>query len=243
MKRTSRRTSGSRQPSRAPRRSKLASAPKRPTRRSVPQATVDAIAAFAKLAEQENLRWYVFGAQAVVIYGVPRVTGDIDITIDPGEKGLRGLLVPLRRAGFVPRISDPSFAIETRIYPVTHRATGWDIDLVLAGPGLEQRFLEEVHIVFARGHRIPVIAPEHLVSLKVFASRPKDLEDVRGMLRIADLDHARVERTLAELEAMLDQSDLRPVYARLRAEQASRKLSAKPTLRTSRRAASRRRGR
>ena len=62
----------------------------------------------------------------MVIYGVPRVTGDIDITIDPGEKGLRGLLAPLRRAGFVSRISDPSFAIETRIYPVTHRATGWD---------------------------------------------------------------------------------------------------------------------
>lgn len=165
----------------------------------------------------------------MVIYGVPRVTGDIDITIDPGEKGLRGLLAPLRRAGFVPRISDLSFATETRIYPVTHQATGWDIDLVLAGPGLEQRFLDEARIVAARGHRIPVIAPEHLVTLKVLASRPKDLEDVRGMLRIAELDHALVERTLAELEAMLDQSDLRPVYARLRAEQASRTLGAKST--------------
>jgi hypothetical protein len=80
----------------------------------------------------------------VVIYGVPRVTGDIDITIDPGEKGLRGLLAPLRRAGFVPRISDLPFAAGTVVYPVTHRATGWDIDLVLARQGLEQRFLDEV---------------------------------------------------------------------------------------------------
>jgi hypothetical protein len=88
-----------------------------------------------------------------------------------------------------------------------------------------------------------VIAPEHLVTLKVLAGRPKDLEDVRGMLRIAKLDHALVEGTLAELEAMLDQSDLRPVYARLRAEQASRKVSAKPRLRVSSRAAgARRRG-
>lgn len=54
---------------------------------------------------------------------------------------------------------------------------------------------------------------------------------------IADLDHARVERTLAELESMLDQSDLRPVYTRLRAEQASRKVGAKPRLRASSRAA------
>lgn len=100
---------------------------------------------------------------------------------------------------------------------------------MLAGPGLEQRFLDEARIVAAGQHHIPVIAPEHLVTLKILARRPKDLEDVRGMLEIAELDHARIESTLAELESMLDQRDLRPVYARLRAEQTSRKPSARPT--------------
>jgi hypothetical protein len=184
----------------------------------VPPASLDAIVAFAKLAEQENLRWYIFGAQAVAIYGVPRTTGDIDITLDLGDRGIDRLVAPLRRAGFVPRISDPAFAIETRIYPVSHKATGWNFDLVLAGPGLEQRFLDEARIVGAGRHRIPVIAPEHLVTLKILAGRPKDLEDVRGMLRIAELDHPSVERTLAVLESLLDQRDLLPVYARLRAE-------------------------
>lgn len=63
------------------------------------------------------------------------------------------------------------------------------------------------------------------------------------MLRIADLDHDRVERTLAELESMLDQSDLRPVYARLRAEQAAPKVGPKQRPRTASRttAAGRRR--
>ena len=115
-------------------------------------------------------------------------------------------------------ITDESFAIETRIYPVIHQPTGWNFDLVLAGPGLEQRFLDEVRMFPMGRHEIPVIAPEYLVTLKVLAGRPKDLEDVRGMIRIAALDHDRVEDTLAELESMLDQSDLRPVYARLRAE-------------------------
>ena len=122
--------------------------------------------------------------------------------------------------------------METRIYPVTHKPTGWNFDLVLAGPGLEQRFLDEVRIVAVGRHHIPVIAPEHLVTLKILAGRPKDLEDVRGMLRIAELDHARVEGTLAELESMLDQRDLIPVYTRLRAEQTSRKPVAQPTRRT-----------
>lgn len=52
----------------------------------------------------------------------------------------------------------------------------------------------------------------------MLASRPKDIEDVRGLLRVAGIDHARVDATLELLEQALDQSDLRPAYARLRAE-------------------------
>jgi predicted nucleotidyltransferase len=92
------------------------------------------------------------------------------------------------------------------------------VDLVLAGPGLEQQFLDEAHVFRVRGREIRVIAPEHLVAVKVLAGRPKDIEDVRGLIRVAKIDHARVETTLRLLEQVLDQSDLRPVYARLRAE-------------------------
>jgi hypothetical protein len=217
VKKTSKRTSGS------PRRSRVRVAAKPgarrvPARREVPRESVDAIVAFAELADREHLRWYLFGAQAVAAYGVPRTTGDVDITLDLGDRRLDTLVAPLRRAGFIPTITDESFAAETRIYPVTHQPTGWNFDLVLAGPGLEQRFLDEVRMFPAGRHEIPVIAPEYLVTLKILAGRPKDLEDVRGMIRIAALDHDRVEDTLAELESMLDQSDLSPVYKRLRAE-------------------------
>lgn len=219
MKQTSRRTSGSPRRSRAPLRAKPRANRRVPTRRGIAREPLDAITAFAALARRERVRWYLFGAQAVAAYGVPRTTGDVDVTIDLAERGLDTLVPPLRRAGFSPRVSDESFAVETRIYPVTHEPTGWSFDLVLAGPGLEQRFLDEVRMFRVGRHQIPVIAPEHLVVLKILAGRPKDLEDVRGMLRIAELDHRKVEGTLAEIESMLDQSDLRPVYARLRAEQ------------------------
>jgi len=221
VNKTSKRTSAS------PRRSRAAVAVKPSARRrgiarrGVPRESVDAILAFADLARREHLRWYLFGAQAVAAYGVPRTTGDVDITLDLGDRGLETLVAPLRRAGFLPTITDESFAAETRIYPVTHRATNWNFDLVLAGPGLEQRFLDEVRMFPVGRREIPVIAPEYLVTLKILAGRPKDLEDVRGMIRIAELDHDKVERTLAELESLLDQSDLRPVYARLRAERRS----------------------
>ena len=217
MKKTVKRTSGSPQRLRAPAPAKQGARFRSPGS-GVPRASLDAIVAFAELAKREHVRWYLFGAQAVAVYGVPRTTGDVDVTIDLGDRSLDTLVAPLRRAGFVPRFADESFAIETRIYPVIHKPSGWSFDLVLAGPGLEQRFLDEVRLLAVGRHRIPVIAPEYLVTLKILAARPKDIEDVRGLLRIAELDHARVEDTLAELESMLDQSDLRSVYARLRAE-------------------------
>jgi len=45
------------------------------------------------------------------------------------------------------------------------------------------------------------------------------------MLRVAELDHVRIEQTLAILEELLDQGDLQLVYARLRAEPKSRAAS------------------
>jgi hypothetical protein len=30
-------------------------------------------------------RWYVFGAQAVIAYGVPRLSADVDVTIALGS--------------------------------------------------------------------------------------------------------------------------------------------------------------
>lgn len=146
MKKTSKPTVASPRRSRAQGAAKPRASRRAPAGRGASRSSVDALVALAELANREHLRWYLFGAQAVAAYGVPRTTGDIDITLDLADQGLHTLVAPLRRAAFVPRISDESFATETKIYPVTHRPTGWNFDLVLAGPGLEQRFLDEVRL-------------------------------------------------------------------------------------------------
>jgi hypothetical protein len=206
VKRTSRTTAASR---------KRSTARRTPARRLAP-----AIAAFHGVARAQGLQWYLFGAQAVAWYGVPRVTADIDITIDLGARSLDSIVEPLAEAGFLPLIRDPAFPRETRIFPVRHEPSGWKVDLVLAGPGLEQLFMTRAQRHRIGKHEVPVISPEDLIALKVLAMRPKDLEDVRGLIKVAELDHARIEDTLRALEQMLDQSDLRPLYARLRAEAA-----------------------
>jgi hypothetical protein len=209
VKKTSRRTGASRPRSRA--RPRRARATGRPPHEA-------ALAAFADLAERLRLRWYVFGAQAVNLHGFPRATADLDLTVDIAELTPRTLVRELERAGFSARFADDDFITATRVIPVVHRATKLPIDLVLAGPGLEQRFLDEVQLQRIANRRIPVLSPENLIVTKLLAGRPKDLEDVRELVasRGSSLDHERIVELLALLEQALGQSDLVPLYRRLR---------------------------
>lgn len=47
-------------------------------------------------------------------------------------------------------------------------------------------------------------------AIKVLARRPLDLEDVRGLLAVGDVDVSAARDLLADLERALGQSDLRP---------------------------------
>lgn len=59
---------------------------------------------------------------------------------------------------------------------------------------------------------MPVISAEDLIVTKILAGRPKDLDDVRGILleRLPQLDLSTLRSTLGLLEAALSQSDLLP---------------------------------
>lgn len=131
-----------------------------------------------------RLRWYIFGAQAVIAAGAVRNTADLDITTDdvPVEK----LRVALAKAGFTPRKDIPGIEelIEHhRILPLAHRTTGFRLDVVRAGPGLELEMLARPIFRRVGRSRIPFVDTNDLLVLKVLASRPQDLEDVRALLR------------------------------------------------------------
>jgi hypothetical protein len=159
---------------------------------------------------KRRLRWYVFGAQAAVAYGRPRMTADVDVTVDPGPTDTLALVEALSRAGFVLRADlGEGFLREARLLPLVHCRTAMPVDVVLAGPGLHGEFLARRRLVDVGGVRIPMISPEDLVVTKVLAGRPKDLEDLRGvLLEQEDLDLDRARAVLGELEKALDDGRL-----------------------------------
>jgi len=170
--------------------------------------------ALAGAMEEQQVPWYLFGAQAAIVWGSPRYSADVDITVSLDREALPSFIAALQSHGFALVFDDAEFIEQTRVIPFRHRPTRIRLDVVLLGPGLEEDFLARALDIEVKGKTIPVISPEDLLILKTLAGRAKDIEDIKGVLgaRRATLDVERVRTILRMLEKALDQGDLLPVF-------------------------------
>jgi hypothetical protein len=179
----------------------------------VQPAAVELLSALAAVLTRWG-RWYLFGAQAVISHGIPRLSADVDVTLQLNPDDTAPFVRDMNDAGFDLAVDDPDFVSRTRVLPFIHRATAMPLDVVLAGSGLEEEFLERAVITDVGGVAVPLISVEDLIVAKILAGRPKDIEDARGLWRAhgRDLDSARIRRILRLLEEALSQSDLLPLF-------------------------------
>jgi hypothetical protein len=190
-------------------------------RSPVADLLADLGAAFAGV----DVEWFLFGAQAAILYGVARLTGDVDVTARvPAGLGNAALTESLERRGFQRRFDSPALMELGRVLPFLHAATALPVDVVLSGPGLEDEFFAHAIRHDLDGVEVPVVDVSDLIVMKVLAGRSKDVEDVVTLLRVqhARVELARVRRTLQMLESALGQSDLLPALDQALARARSR---------------------
>jgi hypothetical protein len=163
-------------------------------------------------------RWYVFGAQAVVAYGRPRMTADVDVTVLLGDDSPLDLVRILRQSGFDTRFAlDAEFLSAARLVPMVHLATGMPVDVVVSQPGLQEEFSHRSRRIDIGGAKVPLIGVEDLVAMKILAGRRKDLDDVRGVLleQWDRLDFALIDQVLGAFEVALPAAKLKARLARI----------------------------
>ena len=173
------------------------------------------LGALAAVLDRLGVGWYLFGAQAALLYGAARLTADVDVTVDLGSRAPSELVAALTDVGFAVRRRDDldDFIARTRVVPLVHVASAVPVDIVLGGPGPEQLFLARARRHVIEGVPVPVASPEDMVAMKVLAGRSKDLDDALAILMANPaLDAGLVRATLGPLEAALDRSDLVPAF-------------------------------
>jgi hypothetical protein len=135
----------------------------------------------------------------------------VDITVEVSRERLPELLRALESQGIqhrYPDIADELLA-GGAVLPMVH-SSGMEVDVVLAGSGLEAIALARATRVSVEGIDVPVAHATDLVVMKVLAGRGKDLDDVRALLASGDVDVAEARDLLGQLEEALGQSDLLP---------------------------------
>jgi hypothetical protein len=123
----------------------------------------------------------------------------------------------MEAAGFRLRVRDvEGFVVRTRVLPFLHERPGMPVDIVLAGPGFEERFMQRRRRRSVEGVRAFVASPEDIVVMKVLAGRGKDEDDVVAMLAAQRrLDLVLIRTTLRALERAIDRRDLVPRFETL----------------------------
>lgn len=140
---------------------------------------------------RDHLDYAVIGAFALYAYGYTRATRDVDFItrFEYQDKIVRYL----ESIGF--ETLNRSEGFSNHLHPIDSIR----IDLVyIEGETADIIFGATQKRSFFENHELPVVSPEHLVALKLFAvhndpdRKHKELADIKEILRITEVDKGRI---------------------------------------------------
>ncbi|MGA2062152.1 MAG: nucleotidyl transferase AbiEii/AbiGii toxin family protein [Thermoguttaceae bacterium] len=156
--------------------------------------------------EQESVPYMIFGGQAVLLYGEPRITRDIDVTLglDAAQpEPILRLIKLLRLIVLVDEVED--FLRQTFVLPVLDPESNIRIDFVFSLSEFERQAIKRSKQVAIGNVKIRFVSLEDLIILKIFAGRPRDLEDVKSLIKKnPGFDRSFVETSLQDFDSELD---------------------------------------
>jgi len=177
------------------------------------------LSAVASLLDEAEIPYMVIGGQAVLLHGEPRLTRDIDITLGVPPDALSRLLPLLPKAGLAPLVEPDTFVRETMVLPCRHGASGIRVDFIFSCTPYEAQAIERAVTVDIMAQAVRFASAEDLVIHKIFAGRPRDLEDARVvLLKHPDLDLDYIRRWLQAFGEALGEDftarleELRPAH-------------------------------
>ena len=149
-----------------------------------------------------GLPYMIIGGQAVLLYGEPRLTKDIDLTIGADLSRLPEILRLVQSIELKPLVDPETFTRQTMVLPCADPGSGIRVDVIFSFTPYEHQALARVQVVKMGKAEVRFASLEDLLVHKVIAGRPRDLEDVRTLLvKNPRADLAYVRRWLSEFSA------------------------------------------
>jgi predicted nucleotidyltransferase len=175
----------------------------------------EALRQVSQVLDELEIRYMVIGGIANLVWGEPRATQDIDVTVSVPDERLDEVVAALSQR-VTPIPADPlDFLRRTRVLPVT-TSSGIGVDFIRTGIPYEEEAIRRATVQDLDGVRVRVAAAEDLILHKLASERPRDREDVAGVIRRqrANLDRAYLDPLVESLAETLEQPETWDWYLR-----------------------------
>ncbi|MFC2130751.1 nucleotidyltransferase [Bacteroidota bacterium] len=135
---------------------------------------------FLQLLTEHKVQYLLIGGYAVVFYGFPRTTGDIDIWISDKSRNIEKTIKALKEFGFdLPELNEHIFQ-KDKIIRMGNPPFRIELMTDISGVDFNECYNSR-HIVNIDGQEISIISKEDLIKNKKAANRYKDLNDLENL--------------------------------------------------------------
>jgi len=131
----------------------------------------------------QNIPYMIVGGQAVLLYGEPRLTRDVDVTVGLGPERLDDILALAGEISLKPLPANPrEFVTSTMVLPLEDEGSGVRVDVIFSFTPYEKEALARANEVMIENVMVRFAAPEDVIIHKLFAGRPRDIEDAKTIM-------------------------------------------------------------
>src|SRR3989338_10361461 len=145
------------------------------------------VAALFKLIKALNAKkipYMLVGGLAVNYYGVPRATGDIDISLLISSNNVKDFLSAMKKGKFVLHLKEIMTLVKiSNHFLLFDPSNTYRIDCWIPKTNFELQALKRRKRVKLAGKNIYLPAAEDLILFKLIAGRDKDNEDLKWIIR------------------------------------------------------------
>jgi len=161
--------------------------------------------------KKASIPYMVIGGQAVLLYGEPRLTRDIDITMGISVDGLDKVKKIILIIGLKSLVEkEKEFVERNMVFPTIDKKSGIRVDFIFSFSPYERQAIERAKDIKLGRSPVRFASLEDVVIHKVIAGRARGIEDVKSiLLKNLKYDLVYIEKWLKQFDKSLGEKFLK----------------------------------
>ncbi|MFA5839512.1 MAG: nucleotidyl transferase AbiEii/AbiGii toxin family protein [Candidatus Margulisiibacteriota bacterium] len=147
-----------------------------------------------KALNKHKIRYLIIGGVAVNLYGLHRLTRDLDLMIDLSKEHFEQFIEVMRKLGYKSKVPKTKWAKCSAVAFHNLKEEDKRIDVFLHNPIDFNEAYKKRKLFKCKGFSISCVSIDDLITMKDKADRIRDWIDVGSLKRIMEIKHNEIKR-------------------------------------------------